>query len=555
MTDSDIAFTEQSGIGYIMSSAGLHKKTIDLDTGVSLYEFNYDEENNLVTITDQIGNLIKIERNASGVPTAVVSPDGIRTELTIDINNQLTQITYPNGSFYRFDYSEDGLLTLKTQPMSNQFGHIFDNKGRITDFTDDEGGHWLFSRTVLENGDVLHETQTQEGDLSSYRDRESSTGALKSTITDPADSQIDYSQSDDGLTVDISYPCGDEQIIQYNVDSEYKFKFIEGLTEMMPSGLLRATLNTRIYEDTDEDGVPDRITETLTFNDKATSLVHDVSQATRIVTSPEGRIITSLYDPANLLVESVSITGLHPTTYGYDPRGRLTAISTNTRQSVFTYNAEGFLGAVTDPEGQTTSYDYDQIGRITGINRPDGNFIDFSHDANGNMTVLINPAGIYHQFGYNKVNQNSSYTTPISGSYSYLYDKDRRLIQTNFPSGQQINSIYENGRLVQTQTPEGNIDYSYLCGTQIESITKASESITYGYDGKLVTSETLSGILNQSLSYTYNDDFDVSTSSYAGGTVNYAYDNDGLLTTAGSYAIARDAENGLPESVSGGAGQ
>ncbi|MGD9227950.1 MAG: Ig-like domain-containing protein, partial [Desulfobacterales bacterium] len=90
MSDSDIAFTEQSGIGYIMSSAGLHKKTIDLDTGVSFYEFNYDEENNLVAITDQFGNLIKIERDENGVPTAIVSPDGIRTELTIDTNNHLT---------------------------------------------------------------------------------------------------------------------------------------------------------------------------------------------------------------------------------------------------------------------------------------------------------------------------------------------------------------------------------------------------------------------------------------------------------------------------------
>jgi RHS repeat-associated protein len=168
------------------------------------------------------------------------------------------------------------------------------------------------------------------------------------------------------------------------------------------------------------------------------------------------------------------------------------------------------------------------------------------------MTVLINPAGTEHTFGYNRVNQNSSYTTPKSGSYSYVYDKDRRLIETNFPSGQQITNTYENGRLAQTQTPEGNIDYSYLCGTKIESVTNDAESITYGYDGKLIISETLAGTLNQSLNYAYNDDFDVSTFSYAGSMVNYTYDNDGLLTTAGNFAISRNAENGFPESVSGG---
>jgi RHS repeat-associated protein len=169
------------------------------------------------------------------------------------------------------------------------------------------------------------------------------------------------------------------------------------------------------------------------------------------------------------------------------------------------------------------------------------------------MTVLTNPSSINHGFGYNKVNLNSSYQTPLSGSYSYVYDKDRRLKQTNFPSGNQINNIYANGRLEQIQTPEGNIDFTYLCGTKVGSITKGTESITYGYDGKLVTSETLSGTLNQVIGYTYNDDFNVTSLAYAGVTESYTYDNDDLLTGAGSFAITRNAGNGLPETVAGGA--
>jgi len=56
-----------------MSAAGYHKKTIDLDTGVSVYEFGYDEENNLISITDQFDNQITIEWE-SAVPTAIISP-------------------------------------------------------------------------------------------------------------------------------------------------------------------------------------------------------------------------------------------------------------------------------------------------------------------------------------------------------------------------------------------------------------------------------------------------------------------------------------------------
>jgi RHS repeat-associated protein len=134
------------------------------------------------------------------------------------------------------------------------------------------------------------------------------------------------------------------------------------------------------------------------------------------------------------------------------------------------------------------------------------------------------------------------------------------LIQKNFPSGKTIINDYtdpadptDKSRSRQIRTPEGNIDFTYLCSTKIESISKGTESIAYGYDGKLVTSETLAGTLNQSLAYSYNHNFDVSSFTYAGGTTNYGYDNDGLLTEAGVFTITRNADNGLPESVTGGA--
>jgi RHS repeat-associated protein len=127
------------------------------------------------------------------------------------------------------------------------------------------------------------------------------------------------------------------------------------------------------------------------------------------------------------------------------------------------------------------------------------------------------------------------------------------LKQTNFPSGNQINNIYASGRLEQIQMPEGNIDFTYVCGTKVASITRGTEAITYGYDGKLVISETMAGTLSQSLGYAYSNDFDLVAFIYAGNTTNYSYDNDGLLTGVGSFTITRNAGNGLPGAVAGGA--
>src|SRR4030042_1620656 len=169
------------------------------------------------------------------------------------------------------------------------------------------------------------------------------------------------------------------------------------------------------------------------------------------------------------------------------------------------------------------------------------------------MVVLGTPTDVKHLFGYNKVNLNSVYQAPISGQYQYYYDRDRRLTRIHFPSGLQINNIYNNGRLAQSHTSEGNINFTYLCGSKVGSVAMGSEAITYGYDGSLVISERMTGTLNQTLGYTYNADFNLTGFTYAGGTTAYTYDNDGLLTQAGAFTITRDAANGLPTGVTGGA--
>jgi RHS repeat-associated protein len=553
MTLEEIAFADDNNLVHIMSNAGLHKRTVDLDTGIVLYEFGYDEDKNLISITNRFGNEATINRDGSGVPTSFTSPDGITTNIIIDAHNHLTQITYPDGNFYSFEYTSCGLMTAKIEPEGNRFGHVFDANGRLLDATDQEGGDWHYSRTTFATGDILTEVTTAEGNLTTYLDHIYSTGAYISTITDPTGAETLYSQSADGLTVNKSLPCGMELEFRYDLDPEYKFEVVKEMTESTPTGLEKVTLRDKAYEETDADEIPDLITETVTVNGNTTTLENDVLQSQRTITSPMGRTVTTLYNPDTLLTTRLATPGLYETVYGYDARGRLTSLSTGSRETAFSYNEQGFLSSITDPEDYTTSYTYDAVGRMTGINRPDGSSIGFTYDGNGNMTVLTNPSDIEHSFGYNFVNRNSAYQTPSSGIYSYIYDKDRRLIQTHFPSGKKINNIYDKTRLTQIQTPEGNIDFTYLCGTKVESITNGVDTIAYGYDGSLVSSETLSGTLNETLSYGYNNDFSLTSFTYAGDTHLYTYDDDRLLTGAGGFTIFRSATNGLPESVSGGA--
>ncbi|MCI5193972.1 MAG: hypothetical protein D3915_12750 [Candidatus Electrothrix sp. AU1_5] len=553
LAPGEIPFADPNGLGYIMSATGLHKKTIDLDSGIVLQEFGYDTDDNLISITDQFGNVTGIERDVNGIPTAIFSPDGLRTELHINTDRQLTQIVYPDSSSYNFTYTDDDLMTVEEEPNGNRFEHVFDANGKILEVLDEEGGQWQYTRQRLANGDVRIDSLTAEGNRTTNLDNTASTGAFFTTTIDPSGNESTFSRSADGLSQERELACGMSSSTKYGLDPEYKYKVVQSTSTESPGGLTRTTALDKSYQDTDadEDDIPDLITETVSSNGKTTTLVHNTLTAEKTVTTPEGRTVTSQYDPTTLLTTNVSIPGLFPTSYAYDSKGRLTSLATDARTASFSYTAQGFLASQTDPEGRTTSYSHDPLGRVTGITRPDSTTVQFSYDSNGNMTVLTNPSATDHAFSYNKVNRQNAYQTPISGSYSYVYDKDRRLKQTDFPSGFRISNIYTDNLLTQTQTPEGNIDYSYLCSSKVGSISKGTESLSYDYDGSLLLSETKNGTLNQVLEFSYNNDFDLSAISYAGGTENLSYDDDGLLTGAGAYTVTRNAANGLPEQVSG----
>jgi len=550
----DIHFTDDDGLVHLFSSAGSHKKSIDVNTGVILRGFGYNANNQLISVTDQFGRQTFINRDSNGTARSITSPEGITTNLSIDANGHLKDISYPAGETYRFDYSSAGLLTAKTEPNGNRFDHSFDSNGRLMVAGDEEGGSWRFNRTVDVNGDIISTVTTGEGNVTQYWDRIYATGAVDSSITNSSGAGTTYSRSSDGFTVNKSLSCGMNVSLRYDLDPRYGLKVVKEMTNSTPSSLRQSTIFNKTYTDTNTDGVIDRISETITQNNKTSTFEQDTLLAEKRTISPAGRVLTSFYNPANLLTTKLTIPGFHDTNLGYNREGRLTTLNRNTRTTTFDYNDKGFLGSITDPENKTISYIYDAIGRVIQVNRPDGASVGYRYDANGNTTVIRTPSAIdhpaiNHDFGYNKVNLNSAYTTPLGYVYTYVYNKDKQLKQVVFPSGYQITNIYNNGNIAKMQTPEGDIDYTYLCGSKIGSITKGLEKITYAYDGNLQTSSALTGTLSSTLAYSYNNDFMPTSLTYAGGTTNYAYDNDALLTGAGAFAITRDAQNGLPLSV------
>ncbi|WP_411748432.1 RHS repeat domain-containing protein [Reinekea sp.] len=112
-----------------------------------------------------------------------------------------------------------------------------------------------------------------------------------------------------------------------------------------------------------------------------------------------------------------------------------------------------------------------------------------------------------------------------------------------------IDYNYLDGKLNQVTTPEGIQTFSYLCNEKLATVTEGTESLTYGYDGDLLTSLTYNGVLDTTINYRHNNKFQVDQVTYAGQTNAISYDDDGLATQIGQFTITNHAEHGLPTKV------
>ena len=125
-----------------------------------------------------------------------------------------------------------------------------------------------------------------------------------------------------------------------------------------------------------------------------------------------------------------------------------------------------------------------------------------------------------------------------------------RPVSPSWPDGQTIQLGYEptGGRLSTLTLPGSQVTtYAYGATTgTLSSITAPGSTLNYTYDGSLLKQTTWAGAVAGSVSRIYDNNFRITSQSVNGAnTINFGYDNDSLLTSAGALSMSRSAQNGL----------
>ena len=102
------------------------------------------------------------------------------------------------------------------------------------------------------------------------------------------------------------------------------------------------------------------------------------------------------------------------------------------------------------------------------------------------------------------------------------------------------------GRPSTLTLPRGQVAFGYHPTTgNLATITDPDgRTLSYDYDGSLLTRETWAGTISGNIQYTYDDNFRLISQSVNGdSSLTFQYDDDGLLTQVGALAFSRDSQN------------
>jgi len=557
----------------------------------------YDAQDRLEKVSDTAsGRVLTFHYNADGLvehissPLTDAVPDGIWVTYEYDTNQNLTMVTYADGSGFTYSYADPNDIHNLTEKRDKE-DHLlgtwsYDERDRCTDNFCVQGkgvSITYVSETQIEVTDAYRTPRTHtmgevdgrkrviqmqgpacapysESNVIRWAYDDSMNLREVETATGTISQYQDYDERGNPQTVKLAVGTPQERLITYTYHPDMNVPLSRAETSVLGSG------NKVTIWDYDDD-------YDTTPNESPTRLLSRIVEQGFTQDSSE-----------------TSVPFEYMTTFSYNSKGQVLTIDGplpgSDDTTSFTYDdVTGGLLSITQPLiGSTNFSDYDAVGRVSRVTDVNGEAKGFTYDAKGRITAIINKAdGSSTSIIYNAAGQPDTVTDEDAVTRSFDYDSNGRLSRVTDIEGNYVAYAYDSqgnriemtkhdpydnrtylkrwsyehpdipgklwkeingddafteygydrgGKIAWVKDPNGNItSYEYDPLNRLVRVTQLGNVITaYAYDshGNLTAVTDASGNLT---SYQYDDlGRLVSTTSPDTGTATYVYDEAGNAT-------------------------
>ncbi|MEV4970004.1 putative T7SS-secreted protein [Streptomyces scopuliridis] len=445
----------------------------DPDTGrVWHFADHGDELAVLAQTDDRNGHWIAFEYDEAGAPTSIVHHGGYHLKLTTSAG-RVTALhlagAAPDGTdqeILRYGYT-DGHLTEVINSSGRPLGFGCDEHGRITSWTDTNGGHYDYVYDDLDRCVYQSGTNGHVESRFTWDDTDPDTGLRMTSITN-------------GLGHTKRFVINDRAQVVAEIDAlgaVTRFEYDRFNRLLSRSDALGGT-STSQY---DEHG---NLVSFTRADGRTASVTYNALNLPTAFRSTDGTTHRQSYDEHGNRVSATAPSGA-TTHYTYDEAGHLTsltdALGNTTRVrcdraglvaevigplgAVTRYERDAFgrTVAVTDPLGATTRLEWTPEGRLARRIEADGTAQSWTYDGEGNCTSNTDAMGAASHFEYTDFDLMTARTGPDGARYEFEYDPNLRLTRVTSPQGLTWDYEYDPaGRLIaETDFDDRVLRYSY----------------------------------------------------------------------------------------------
>lgn len=380
----------------------------------------------------------------SGRLLSIISANGESLTLNYNLQNKLNFVSNSRGQQLSFDYGDSAYLQQIKSNGIAIISYVYD-KGQPSkvNYIDNNSRQYLYedSRNLFSLTGIVDESgqrfaswaYNEQGQAISS---EHAGGVDKFTLNfggDPASGTRWTEETD---------PLGSVR--------RYQFKLVAGTWRLQakdqPGGAGCSAASNNLFYDTNGN-----ITSRTDFNGNKTTYVYDLARnletsRTEAAGTPLARTVSTEWHATWRLPLKVTEPG-RATTFQYDDKANLLnkAITADgqTRRWSWTYADFGQVKTSTDPDGKTSSYQYDAQGNLTALTNAAQQMTQFTrYDANGNPLEILSPDGIKSILTYDARNRLISRQVGAALS-GFEYWPTGLLKQATLPSGLVINYLYD----------------------------------------------------------------------------------------------------------------